>query len=393
MMRNSIWLALPAAWCLMAALPSARADTCEANTVAAAVDAAGLSLRQYNSEAQPKLRERLQDLSKKKGWSGEAQEDKALDYLQDAKSADLDTQANDLLGKIDTLGRPDASGQFPCANVTEIKAASAELLAVMKTKSALLNTKIDQDLGIAPVAAALDAKSKPSDTKSLQPAVAEAAKPPHKTKEPPPLPAGTPAQPSGGKTSAWTTTTAVAPAPPSAPGPGEAALPPITFESTDEGYTIDEIREASRGFFGTVSASLASVIEKAFAGTGRPTAYILGKEGGGAFLAGLRYGDGQLYMRQGGTQKVYWHGPSIGSDFGAEGGRTLILVYKLKEPDQLYRSFTGVSGSAYLVGGVGMTLLKGGPVIMAPIRSGLGLRVGANIGYLRFTGRPTWNPF
>ncbi len=135
------------------------------------------------------------------------------------------------------------------------------------------------------------------------------------------------------------------------------------------------------------------MIEHAFASVGRPTAYILGTEGGGAFLAGLRYGSGTLYMRRGGTAKVYWNGPSIGYDVGAEGGRTLILVYKLREQRDVYRRFSGVDGSAYLVGGVGMTLLKRGDVIMAPIRSGLGVRLGANIGYLRFTDRPTWNPF
>jgi hypothetical protein len=167
----------------------------------------------------------------------------------------------------------------------------------------------------------------------------------------------------------------------------------VTFDAADQGYTIDEIREASRGFFGTISTNIASVIEYAFSSSGRPTGYILGSESGGAFLAGLRYGKGTLYLRDGGTQRIYWHGPSVGSDIGAESGRTLILVYSMRNPEQLYRSFTGVAGSAYLVGGAGMTLLKGGDVIMAPIRSGLGLRFGANIGYLRFTPQPTWNPF
>ncbi len=120
---------------------------------------------------------------------------------------------------------------------------------------------------------------------------------------------------------------------------------------------------------------------------------MLGTEGGGAFLAGVRYGSGTLYLRAGGTEKVYWHGPSIGSDFGAEGSRTLFLIYRLREPAGLYRDFTGIDGTAYLVGGVGITFLKGGEVIMAPIRSGLGLRLGASIGYVRFTPRPTWNPF
>lgn len=177
--------------------------------------------------------------------------------------------------------------------------------------------------------------------------------------------------------------------PPHVPEP----MPPQSYTSDEAGYSIEEIRDATKGFFGTVSTNLATVLEHAFSTSGRPTAYVLGQEGGGAFLAGLRYGDGTLFMRAGGTQKVFWHGPSIGADLGAAGSRTLFLIYKLKEPADLYRSFSGVDGSAYFVGGVGVTLMKGGKVVMAPIRSGLGLRLGANIGYVRFTPRPTWNPF
>jgi len=165
------------------------------------------------------------------------------------------------------------------------------------------------------------------------------------------------------------------------------------FSADEGGYTIEEIRDATRGFFGTISTNLAAVLEHSFRKSGRPTAYVLGQEGGGAFLAGLRYGDGTLYLRSGGSQKIFWHGPSVGYDFGAEGSRTLFLIYHLRQPEGLYRTFTGVDGSAYIVGGVGITFLKGGEVLMAPIRSGLGLRIGANIGYVRFTARPTWNPF
>jgi hypothetical protein len=162
----------------------------------------------------------------------------------------------------------------------------------------------------------------------------------------------------------------------------------------EDGYTIDEIRDATRGFFGTISTSLASVIEHAFKQQGRPTAYVLGIEGGGAFLAGLRFGKGTLYMRSlRGTRQVYWHGPSVGTDFGASGSRTIFLIYRMQDPNMLFRNFTGIDGSAYFVGGVGVTLLKGGPVIMAPIRSGVGMRLGANLGYVRFTEEPTWNPF
>jgi hypothetical protein len=159
------------------------------------------------------------------------------------------------------------------------------------------------------------------------------------------------------------------------------------------GYSIDEIMAASAGFFGKVSANLGAVIEYLFKKSGRPAGYILGTEGGGAFLAGLRYGKGTLYVRAGSTQKIYWHGPSLGTDVGADGSKTMFLIYRLKNPDDIYASFAGVDGSAYFVGGVGATLVTNGSVIVAPIRSGVGLRLGANIGYLRFTSHSTWNPF
>jgi hypothetical protein len=160
-----------------------------------------------------------------------------------------------------------------------------------------------------------------------------------------------------------------------------------------EGYSIDEIVGASQGVFGKVSASLARVLEHAFAKSGRPTGYILGQETGGAFIAGLRYGSGTLFLRDGKSTSVYWHGPSLGADVGAQGAAILFLVYKARELDQVFSNFSGVEGSAFVVGGVGLTFMSNGAVDMAPIRSGLGLRVGANFGYVRFTRKPTWNPF
>ena len=100
-----------------------------------------------------------------------------------------------------------------------------------------------------------------------------------------------------------------------------------------------------------------------------------------------------LYTKDAGSHRVYWQGPSIGWDAGAEGSKVMMLVYNLSDPEEMYQRFGGVDGSAYLVGGVGMTFQKSGPVIVAPIRSGVGLRFGANIGYLKYTRRPTWNPF
>ncbi|MBT3069926.1 DUF1134 domain-containing protein [Rhodomicrobium sp. Az07] len=170
-------------------------------------------------------------------------------------------------------------------------------------------------------------------------------------------------------------------------GPGG---PPPRERAT---YSSGEILDAGHRFFGGVSEGLAKVIEHAFQRYGRPTGYILGEDAGGAFVAGLRYGEGTLHTKMYPTQKVYWQGPSIGYDFGAAGSKTLTLVYNLTYPGQIFERFAGVDGSAYLVGGIGITFQQHDDVILAPIRAGLGLRFGANVGYLKYTPSPTWNPF
>ncbi len=158
-------------------------------------------------------------------------------------------------------------------------------------------------------------------------------------------------------------------------------------------YSQGDIKSAGHKFFGSISQGMASIIEYAFQQSGRPNGYILGEDAGGAFFAGLRYGEGRLYTRDAGSHKVYWQGPSIGYDFGGEGSKTMILVYNLSDPSDIFHRFGGVQGSAYLIGGVSIQFQKYGDVILAPIRSGIGLRLGANVGYLKYTRRPTWNPF
>ena len=167
--------------------------------------------------------------------------------------------------------------------------------------------------------------------------------------------------------------------------------PPVYEE--DESYSSSEIVAAGHRFFGGVSKGLAKVVEYAFGRQGRPNGYILGEEAGGAFVAGLRYGEGTLHTKNAGTHRVYWQGPSLGYDFGAEGSKTMILVYNLRHVDQIYNRFAGVDGSAYFVGGVGITFQSYDDMVLAPIRSGVGLRLGANVGYLKYTRAPTWNPF
>lgn len=158
-------------------------------------------------------------------------------------------------------------------------------------------------------------------------------------------------------------------------------------------YSIQEIIDAGHGFFGSTSGGLAKVIEQAFQNYGLPNGYILGQEGSGAFIAGLTYGEGQLYTKNVGQHDVFWQGPSLGIDYGGNGTRTMMLVYDLPDVDSLYARFGGVSGSAYVVAGVGMTVLKNRDVLLVPIRTGLGARLGVNVGYLKLTRQPTWNPF
>ena len=158
-------------------------------------------------------------------------------------------------------------------------------------------------------------------------------------------------------------------------------------------YSSNEIVDAGHRFFGTVARGLAQIVEKAVSQWGLPNGYILGEEGGGAFFGGLCYGEGVLYTKNAGDLRVYWQGPSIGWDFGGEGARTMMLVYKLPATHAIYQRFVGIDGSAYFIGGLGMTALTAYDIVVVPIRSGVGLRLGANVGYLKLTPSATWNPF
>ena len=178
------------------------------------------------------------------------------------------------------------------------------------------------------------------------------------------------------------------PPPPPPPPPNYAPAPP-----PQQNYAPEELISTGHRFFGTVSRGLASVIEAAVSRWGQPNGYVLGEEAGGAFFGGLRYGEGMLYTRNAGDLKVYWQGPTIGWDFGGEGARTMMLVYNLPATQAIYQRFAGIDGSAYLVGGFGMTALTANDIVLVPIRSGVGLRLGASVGYLKFTPVSTWNPF
>jgi hypothetical protein len=178
--------------------------------------------------------------------------------------------------------------------------------------------------------------------------------------------------------------------PPSSAGP--VASPPPQPPSSSQ-FSSNEIIDAGHHFFGGVSRGLASIVEKATSQWGQPNGYILGEEAGGAFVGGLRYGDGTLYTKNAGDMRVYWQGPTVGFDAGADGARTMMLVYNLPRTDAIFERFGGVAGSAYFIGGLGMTALTANDIVVVPIRTGVGLRLGANLGYLKFTSHPTWNPF
>jgi hypothetical protein len=178
---------------------------------------------------------------------------------------------------------------------------------------------------------------------------------------------------------------------PAHPPPPQHANPQSQPQANQ--YSSNEIIDTGHRFFGSVSRGLAQLVEKAGSQWGLPNGYVLGQEAGGAMVAGVRYGDGILYTKNAGDLRVFWQGPSVGFDFGGEGARTMMLIYSLPATEAIYQRFVGIDGSAYFVGGLGMTALTASNVVVVPIRTGVGLRLGANVGYLKFTPTATWNPF
>ena len=158
-------------------------------------------------------------------------------------------------------------------------------------------------------------------------------------------------------------------------------------------YTVQEIVDAGHSFFGSTSGGLAKVVENAFDRYGLPNGYILGQEGSGAFIAGLTYGEGQLNTKNAGEHPLYWQGPSLGLDYGGQGTRVMMLVYNLPNTESIFTRFGGISGQAFVVAGFGMTALKNNDIVVVPIRTGIGARLGLNLGYLKVTRQATWNPF
>jgi hypothetical protein len=171
-------------------------------------------------------------------------------------------------------------------------------------------------------------------------------------------------------------------------------LPAWGAESDDTKNTYDQesTLKAVEDFFGSTTEGLAKVVEKVFKEQGRPNAYVKGEEVSAAITVGLRYGEGELTMKSGGGAKVYWTGPSIGFDFGANASKVFTLVYHLRRPADIFQRFPGVDGSLYFVGGAGVNYQRRGSIVLAPIRLGVGVRTGAAVGYMHYTRKKTWNP-
>lgn len=158
-------------------------------------------------------------------------------------------------------------------------------------------------------------------------------------------------------------------------------------------FKANEIISAGHAFFGGASANIASVIETMFSQSGKPSAYIIGEEGSGSIVIGARYGEGYIYFKDGTRYKIFWQGPSIGFDFGADASKTMVLVYGVNDPNQLINRFPGVDGSAFIIGGLGVTYQQNGSISLGVIRTGIGARLGVNVGYLKYSAQPDWNPF
>lgn len=179
---------------------------------------------------------------------------------------------------------------------------------------------------------------------------------------------------------------------PSSPTPNsveaetEANVRAVAFEA-------GEIAVAADQAFGTAAEGMGKMIEKVFADLGKPNAYIVGREGGGAFLVGLRYGKGQLHSKVEGERTVYWTGPSFGPDVGGDASRTFTLVYNLDDTEDLFDRFPAIEGRAYLVGGVSANYHQKGNIILVPLRLGAGWRLGANVGYLKYAPEMRVFPF
>jgi hypothetical protein len=170
-----------------------------------------------------------------------------------------------------------------------------------------------------------------------------------------------------------------------------AALPGRAL--AQDTYSQDEITAAASDFFDSTAGAAAAAVERIFRENGRPVGYVQGEEGSGSWLFGLRYGQGLLFLKSGERAEVFWQGPSFGWDFGGNASKVFTLVYGMSDASQIYRRFPGVEGSAYFIGGIGVNYQRADDITLAPMRAGVGLRAGANVGYLAYSRKRRYNPF
>lgn len=236
-------------------------------------------------------------------------------------------------------------------------------------------------------------------------ALAQSSEAVHQEQLPPPQPIDTSHMDAGEATQAEAAAADAPPPPPRdmapaeptgsppSPNPKLSARPSYPANTRAETYSRNEILNNVSSFFGVTTEAAAGIVEKVFKDQGEPTGYIAGEEGSAAFIGGLRYGKGLLYMKGREPLRVYWQGPSIGFDWGGNASRVFCLCYNLQYPDMIFRRFPGVDGSAYLIGGLGVNYQRADDITLAPIRTGLGLRLGANIGYLSYSRKKRIIPF
>jgi hypothetical protein len=424
-MRNNqffrLKIVMTAATVLIGSTPAV-AEKCDTRAFNVLIDQAAQTLRSLNRDSETRFQERLHAIGKAKGWTDAQMASKASDAVDDSKLGRFNSQIEELVAQLDTLSATPAN-EVSCDRLNELKSVRDKLVSVMGQKSGFILAELEAEARI------------PTQSAVNTPPASLA--PPNADPSTQPIPPSAPEQKSLGQTdkasASWSANVAealrrasqrptTAPAPAASPPPAAAPLslrptpsrpdekvaslpqPPLTPGTpmapptpAAVGYTVQEIRDSEKGIFGTLTSEFAGVVNYAFQKYGQPNAYIVGDEGGGAFLAGLRYGDGKLYSRLNGSDRgpvrIYWQGPSVGVDFGATGSRALFLVYNLDELQTLYRRFPGIDGSAYVVGGFGLTVFKSGNTLIVPIRTGLGLRLGASLAYLKFTKRASLNPF
>lgn len=367
----------------------AQAKVCTARELASTFDDAASTLRNLNADSEKRFMAKIRAAGQQRGWTETQIMARADAQLDDPKLDEFNSQIEVNVGRMDDLSRISGS-TVSCDRLDELRRTRDQLLTVMGQKSGYMIAELDAKLA--------------RDDSSAQPAT-----PPRQEQRPEPRP--------DNSATAWRLdpprSPQAEPAPPTRlTPPPETDLPPLQNTNPadraepqdfpplpdlppppDTGYNIADIREAGKGVFGTLSSELAAVINYAFKSYGYPNAYIVGSEGGGALLAGLRWGKGKLNLKDREPQRIHWRGPSLGLDFGASGSNVMLLIYNLNDPSAIHESFTGLEGSAYVVGGVGLTVLKHNDIIIVPIRTGLGLRVGANVGYLKFSEKSSWNPF